>query len=875
MKKYVYSFNEGGREMKNLLGGKGANLAEMTNIGLPVPFGFTITTEACNQYFADGRKLNQTISDQIDQALMTLEKVTGKNFGGSPNLLVSVRSGAVHSMPGMMDTILNLGINDENVKAFAKATTGEFAYDCYRRFIQMYSNVVLGVGSFHFDGILNTVKKANAVDTDQELTSEMLQQVIAQYKQKVVEETGQHFPDSPKKQLTKAIKAVFDSWNNDRAVIYRQLNNIPDDTGTAVNVQMMVFGNSGEESGTGVVFTRNPSTGENKLYGEFLMNAQGEDVVAGIRTPLDVTELDKINSRVYKELVEASTKLESHYKNMQDIEFTIENGKFYSLQTRNGKRSAEAAVKIAVDLQNEGLIDRQEAVNLVDVRQVDALLHPCFDPEKLNSAKILGTGLPAGPGAATGKVYFDSASAATAKEVGFNVILVREETSPEDIQGMIAAEGILTARGGMTSHAAVVARGMGKCCISGCSEAHVDEKNKNMTLGEVTVKEGDFISLDGSTGKVYDGQIPTVSASVSEDFQVLMSWADKFSDLTVLANADNPRDASKALELGAKGIGLCRTEHMFFEEDRVLNIRAMIMAKSDEDRKSALEKLYPAQKEDFKALFGIMGSKPVNIRLLDPPLHEFLPKGRKEILEMAMDLDVKYEDIERMASELSEVNPMMGFRGCRLGLIYPEIYSMQIRAIIDAAVEVVKTGQKPNPEIMIPLVSTEKEIENLRALAKSIIATHDPKKLLGRVKVGTMIETPRACLVAGEIARHADYFSFGTNDLTQMTFGFSRDDASPIIRRYREREILVDDPFLKLDNKGVGLLIKMAVDKGKEANPNLKTGICGEQSGDPASIKFLNTFGLDYISCSPYRIPKARLASAQAQLAKMKQSIIV
>jgi pyruvate, orthophosphate dikinase len=868
MVKYVYAFSEGNKRMKNLLGGKGANLAEMTQIGLPVPSGFTITTEACNQYFYDGDKINSEIKEQVENAVVQLEKLVDKRFGGSPCLLVSVRSGSVFSMPGMMDTILNLGLNDENVKLLGETTKSHrFALDCYRRFIQMYSNVVLEVPMYHFESLLEDAKEEYHLQSDQELTADHLLDIIREYKQVIQRETGKEFEQSPKQQLYSAIEAVFKSWNNERAKIYRQLNNIPSEVGTAVNVQLMVFGNLGDTSGTGVVFTRDPSTGENKLFGEFLMNAQGEDVVAGIRTPNKIQYLNEINQSVYQELLESSKLLENHYSDMQDIEFTIENGKFYLLQTRNGKRSAAAAVKITVDFVSAGIVDKAKAVENLDLNQIDQLLHPEFDQEKLKATKELAIGLPASPGAATGQIYFDSKSAQEANAIGKQVILVRIETSPEDIQGMVSSNGVLTARGGMTSHAAVVARGMGKCCVSGCTDLDINEEKRTLKIGDVHLEEGDYISLDGSTGKVYLGKIKTTTSSLSEDFSEIMSWADEFSNMNVLANADTPTDVNRARQFGAKGIGLCRTEHMFFDKQRIMDIREMIMSKSDEGRKVALAKLYPYQKEDFKGIFRAMGTLPVNIRLLDPPLHEFLPKGKTEITEMAEALQVSAEEIEKVIEDLAEVNPMMGLRGCRLGLIYPEIYEMQARAIINAALEVMAEGRfTPTPEIMIPLVGNELELSKLRRLVEHVKTELDPNNELGDVKIGTMIEVPRACIVADKIAQHADYFSFGTNDLTQMTLGFSRDDSGAFIRKYKEQKILEADPFQKIDQEGVGELIKMAIERGRRLKPMLKIGVCGEQAGDSDSVEFFNTLGIDYVSCSPFRIPKARLAVAQAAL---------
>ncbi len=868
MTKYVYAFSEGNKQMKNLLGGKGANLAEMTQIGLPVPSGFTITTEACNQYFYDQNTINTDVRQQVELAIDQLESRVGKQFGGQSCLLVSVRSGSVHSMPGMMDTILNLGLNDQNVLLLAESTNSKrFAWDCYRRFIQMYSNVVLGVPMYHFETILEDIKEEYNLHSDQELTADQLARIVSDYKAVVMRETGVPFEQSPRQQLYAAIEAVFRSWNNERAKIYRQLNNIPGEVGTAVNVQMMVFGNMGDTSGTGVVFTRNPSTGERTLYGEFLMNAQGEDVVAGIRTPNKIQELNELNPQVYDELVKAAQLLESHYADMQDIEFTIENGKFYLLQTRAGKRSASAAVKIAVDFVEEGKMEKQEAIKQLDLGQIEQLLHPEFDTARLQDAQELATGLPASPGAATGRIYFNALAAEAAHEKGKEVILVRIETSPEDIRGMVSSNGVLTARGGMTSHAAVVARGMGKCCISGCSALDIDEAKGILKIGDQQFAEGDYISLDGTTGKVYAGKIETKAAGLNQDFARVMDWADQFAEMQVLANADTPADAQRAREFGAKGIGLCRTEHMFFDSQRIMDIREMIMAADEKGRKAALQKLYPYQKEDFKAIFQAMEGLPVNIRLLDPPLHEFLPKEKKEIAEMAEALNFSVEKIEKVIEELTEVNPMMGLRGCRLGLLYPEIYKMQVRAIVTAALEVYRdSGVLPQPEIMIPLVGNESELARLRRLAEHVKVELDTEDALGHIKIGTMIEVPRACVVADQIARHADYFSFGTNDLTQLTLGFSRDDSGRFIKNYLEQDILQADPFQSIDQDGVGALVKLAIERGRQEKPTIKLGVCGEQGGDVSSVYFFHTLGLDYVSCSPYRVPKARLAAARAAL---------
>ncbi|MEM9857274.1 MAG: pyruvate, phosphate dikinase [Bacteroidota bacterium] len=870
MSKFVYALNEGNQAMKNLLGGKGANLAEMTQLGLPVPSGFTITTEACNQYFKGGNKISASIVSEIENAVANLEEKTGKSFDHSPCLLVSVRSGSVISMPGMMDTILNLGLNDDNVRIVGERTRSmRFALDCYRRFIQMYSNVVLEVPLYHFESVLEDYKNKYDLQSDQDLLEAHLEELIFDYKKVVHEHTGNPFEQSPKKQLYAAIEAVFKSWNNERANVYRKLNHIPDSMGTAVNVQMMVFGNMGNTSGTGVVFTRDPSTGQNTLYGEFLMNAQGEDVVAGVRTPRPIDELKEIDLAVFKELAESAKILEEHYKNMQDIEFTIEKGKFFLLQTRNGKRSAAGAIKIAVDFVSSGIIDKAEAIHQLDLNQIDQLLHPVFDQDQLSMTKELAIGLPASPGAATGQIFFNAKAAQEASEQGLDVILVRTETSPEDIQGMISSNGILTARGGMTSHAAVVARGMGKCCVSGCTALTVDEQKGTMQISEQHMKEGDFISLDGTTGKVYVGKIQTKFSNINEDFSLVMSWGDEFSELAVLANADTPADAKRSRAFGAKGIGLCRTEHMFFEGQRIRDIREMIMAETSEGRRTALDKLYPYQKEDFKGIFKEMNTFPVNIRLLDPPLHEFLPKSKEEMEEMADQLHLSHEEVVKVTEDLTEANPMMGLRGCRLGLIYPEIYQMQVKAIIHAALEVkAEDGFTPVPEIMIPLVGNEQELLKLQSMVKEIKNNLDFDNELGYVKIGTMIEVPRACLAADEIAKHADYFSFGTNDLTQMTLGYSRDDAGTFMRKYLQDKILKYDPFQQIDIEGVGELMKIAVEKGKKKHSELKIGVCGEQAGDVDSVAFFNVLGLDYISCSPFRVPKARLAAAKAAISQ-------
>jgi len=869
-KKYVYLFDEGKKEMKELLGGKGANLAEMKRIGLPVPPGFTVTTEACNKYYKDGKKIDSKIIDEIINNLKKLEEETGKGFGKVNNpLLVSVRSGAVISMPGMMDTILNLGLNDETVEGLAELTNNRrFAYDSYRRFIQMFSDVVLKIPKYKFDGILDSIKLKNNYENDIELNSVDLYEIIVKYKELVKKEIRKEFPQEPQEQLIMAIEAVFDSWNNSRAIVYRNLNDIPHNLGTAVNIQSMVFGNLGETSGTGVAFTRNPSTGEKSVFGEFLINAQGEDVVAGIRTPKPISELNNIMPKVYNEFLEITKLLENHYKDMQDIEFTIENGKLYILQTRNGKRTAKAAVNIAVDMVEENLIDKKTAVLRIDPKQIDQLLHPTFRIEDLDKGQVLATGLPASPGAASGRVYFTPEDILMASKNGEKAILVRVETSPEDIEGMINAQGILTARGGMTSHAAVVARGMGKCCVAGCSAIKIDENRKLFAVGEITIKEGDYISLDGNTGKVYKGVIETQEAVLSGNFGKLMSWADEFRRLKVRANADTPKDSKVAVDFGAEGIGLCRTEHMFFKDNRILAVREMIISKTLEDRKRALDKILPYQVEDFIGIFEAMGSRPVTIRLLDPPLHEFLPHKEEDIINLAKDLQMDFKNLKNLIDDLSEVNPMLGHRGCRLAITYPEIYEMQIKAIVLAALEVYENkGINVIPEIMVPLVSHYKEIEIIKNLIDETINNLlKDKDVKLEYKVGTMIEIPRAALTADEIAQHTEFFSFGTNDMTQMTFGFSRDDSGKFINEYKEKEIFSHDPFAKLDQTGVGRLVETASKLGRKAKPNLKLGVCGEHGGEPESIEFFNRVGLDYVSCSPYRVPIARLAAAQAAI---------
>ena len=870
MKKFVYSFNEGSKDMKDLLGGKGANLAEMTKIGLPVPFGFTVTTEACNRYYDEGKKIGDDIVASIFEKLEELENTTGKKFGDVENpLLVSVRSGAKISMPGMMDTILNLGLNDQTVEGLAALTENpRFAYDSYRRFIQMFGDVVMEIAKTKFDAIFDAKKEEHGYKFDVDLTTEDLKEIIVGYKALVKEEMGRDFPQEPKDQLMEAIMAVFRSWNNDRAILYRQLNEIPDSIGTAVNVQSMVFGNMGETSGTGVAFTRSPVNGEKAIFGEFLVNAQGEDVVAGIRTPQPIAEMAQAFPEVYTEFTRIAELLEKHYTDMQDMEFTVERNKLFMLQTRNGKRTAPAAVKIAVDMQSEGLIDKETAVMRIEPAQIDQLLHPMFDAEELKEAEKLTKGLPASPGAATGQIYFNASDAETAVANGAKAILVRLETSPEDLAGMVAAEGILTARGGMTSHAAVVARGMGKCCVSGCAEIKVDEEAKELTIGEYVFKEGDYISLDGTAGDVLKGQIKTVPPELSGDFAEIMSWADEIRTLKIRTNADNPRDAKQAVEFGAEGIGLCRTEHMFFEEERIPAVRRMILADSEEERREALKFLLPYQKGDFKGIYEAMGDRPVTIRLLDPPLHEFLPHTDEEIKALSEQIGVPYEKLAKKTQELHEFNPMLGHRGCRLAVTYPEIAEMQAEAIIMAAIEVRKEqGLDIIPEIMIPLVGMRKELADVKAtVVKTVEAVMEREGVKFDYLIGTMIEIPRAALTADEIAEEAEFFSFGTNDLTQMTFGFSRDDTGKIIKEYREKGIFDDDPFQSIDQVGVGKLVKMAVELGKQTRPSIKLGICGEHGGDPKSIEFCNAVGLQYVSCSPFRVPIARLAAAQAAI---------
>ncbi|WP_397547400.1 pyruvate, phosphate dikinase [Rhodothermus marinus] len=873
-KKYVYRFGggqaEGNKDMRDLLGGKGANLAEMSAIGLPVPPGFTITTEACAYYHEHGGKWPEGLEEQVREGIRHIEQLMGARFGDPENpLLVSVRSGAAISMPGMMDTVLNLGINDQVVEGLARRTNNErFAYDAYRRFIDMFGDVVMGVKHDYFEEVLDALKKEKGVKEDTELDAEALKELVRRYKEVYRQHTGSLFPEDPYEQLYKAINAVFESWNSERAVKYRQIHKIRGLLGTAVNVQAMVFGNMGERSGTGVCFTRNPATGEKELYGEFLINAQGEDVVAGIRTPKSISELKQIMPEVYEELLRLAELLERHYKNMQDIEFTVQEGKLFILQTRNGKRTGVAAVKIAVDMVDEGLVDKKTAVrDLVEPAHLDQLLHPRFKDETAYKDRVIGRGLPASPGAAVGQVVFTAEDAEAWKAQGKRVILVRVETSPEDVGGMHAAEGILTSRGGMTSHAAVVARGWGKPCVAGCGDIVIDYKTKTFRAGDVVVKEGDWISINGSTGEVILGKEELVEPSLSGDFARFMEWVDEFRTLGVRTNADTPQDARKAVEFGAEGIGLCRTEHMFFEGDRILAMREMILASTLEERKAALAKLLPYQKEDFRGIFREMAGKPVTIRLLDPPLHEFLPHDEKEQEELARALNIPVETVRAKVEALKEFNPMLGHRGCRLGITYPEITEMQTRAILEAAVELKQEGVEVHPEIMVPLVGTREEIEHQRRVIEETAEKVFQEKG-DRVDylVGTMIEVPRAALVADQIAEVAEFFSFGTNDLTQLTFGYSRDDAGKFLPYYIENKILKDDPFQTLDQEGVGQLVRMGTERGRATRPSLKVGICGEHGGDPASVAFCYEVGLDYVSCSPFRVPIARLAAAQAHL---------
>lgn len=883
MTKWVYTFSaektEGNREMKPKLGGKGANLAEMSSLGLPVPPGFTVTTEACLDYVKSSQKINEDIKSQVKEALEYVESISGKSFGDNENpLLFSVRSGARVSMPGMMDTVLNLGMNDDSVEGLAKLTGNpRFAWDSYRRFIQMYANVVMGFNVSLLESTLEDLKEARGAKEDTELGAEDWKELVGVYKQTILEETGKSFPVSPMDQLWEAIAAVFGSWNNPRAIKYREINNIDHNWGTAVNVQSMVFGNMGEESGTGVCFTRDPSTGEKVFFGEYLMNAQGEDVVAGIRTPAPINEYSKnesnkalktlegVQKSSYDALVDIYQKLEIHYKDMQDIEFTIENSALYILQTRNGKRTAAAAVKIAADLVGEGILGKEEAIMRVDPEDLNQLLHPRLDPKA--TMTVLTAGLPASPGAASGTICFNSESATSKAEVGEKVILVRQETSPEDIAGMVASQGILTARGGMTSHAAVVARGMGKPCVAGCSSITISYSEGTVKIGDKIFKEGDSLTIDGGTGEVMEGIVPTIAAKISDEFASFMAWTDEYRKLGIRTNADNPEDSKIAINFGAEGIGLCRTEHMFFEPERILAVREMIFAVELESRKRALEKLLPYQKEDFKEIYRVMDGKPVNIRLLDPPLHEFLPHSADDKQELAEYLSLDVKEIETRIEKLEEFNPMLGHRGCRLAVTYPEIYDMQVRAIIEAAVEIAAEGIKVKPEIMIPLVGLSKELELLRKNAEAVIKdVFKEKNKTIEYKIGTMIELPRAAITAAEIANHADFFSFGTNDLTQTTYGLSRDDSGKFLPEYTRKEIMKRDPFVALDQEGVGFLVSHAVKEGRKTNSSMHMGICGEHGGEPSSIDFCHRSGLDYVSCSPFRVPIARLAAAQAAL---------
>ena len=874
-KKYVYLFSEGDASMRELLGGKGANLAEMTKLGLPVPQGFTVSTEACTQYYDDGRKINDDIQKEIMENIVKMEAITGKKFGDIENpLLVSVRSGARASMPGMMDTILNLGLNETVVDALAKKSGNpRWAWDCYRRFIQMYSDVVMEVGKKYFEQLIDEMKEKKGVTQDVELTADDLKELASQFKAEYKAKIGEDFPTDPKEQLMGAVKAVFRSWDNPRANVYRRDNDIPYSWGTAVNVQMMAFGNMGETSGTGVAFTRDPATGDKHLMGEFLMNAQGEDVVAGVRTPQKIDQLKEVMPEVYDQFVGICQKLENHYRDMQDMEFTIEDKKLYMLQTRNGKRTAQAALKIACDLVDEGMISEEEAVLMIDPRNLDTLLHPQFDAKALKAAAPVGKALPASPGAACGKVVFTAEDAKAWAERGEKVVLVRLETSPEDIEGMKAAQGILTVRGGMTSHAAVVARGMGTCCVSGCSEINMDEENKKFVLAGKTYNEGDYISLDGSTGNIYDGIIPTVDASIGGDFGRIMGWADKYKTLKVRTNADTPADAKKARELGAEGIGLCRTEHMFFEGNRIDAFREMICSDTVEEREAALEKILPMQQSDFEALYEALEGHPVTIRFLDPPLHEFVPTEEEDIAALAKTQGKTVEQIKAIIDSLHEFNPMMGHRGCRLAVTYPEIAKMQTRAVIRAAINVKKAHADWNivPEIMIPLIG---DIKELKYVKNMVVETADEEiKNAGielKYEVGTMIEIPRAALTADEIAKEAEFFCFGTNDLTQMTYGFSRDDAGKFLDAYYDAKIFENDPFARLDQTGVGKLMEMSIKLGKPVRPELHVGICGEHGGDPTSVEFCHKIGLNYVSCSPFRVPIARLAAAQAKIKESK-----
>ena len=869
MKKFIYMFDEGNKDMKNLLGGKGANLAEMTNIGLPVPPGFTITTEACSEFYNQDKKIWDELKDEICENIKKLEEKTGKTFGHGENpLLVSVRSGAAVSMPGMMDTILNLGLNDITVESLAAITNNErLAWDSYRRFIQMFGDVVKEVPKYKFDIIMDKVKEAKGITSDLDLDVDDLKLITKKFKNLYAEETGEDFYSDPMEQLISAVKAVFNSWNNPRAIVYRELNEITGLPGTAVNVQSMVFGNMGTNSGTGVAFTRNPATGENKIFGEYLMNAQGEDVVAGIRTPESIDKLAEEMPDMFEQFMSICHTLEKHYKDMQDMEFTIERGKFYMLQTRNGKRTSKAAINIAVDMVEEGLITKEEAILRIDPKSIDQLLHKTFSKDGLKEAKEIGEGLAASPGAASGKVYFDCKSI---KENGGG-ILVRVETSPEDIEGMNIAEGILTVRGGMTSHAAVVARGMGKCCVCGCSELTINEEKKELESRGVTIKEGEYISLDGSSGKVYLGEVPKSEIELSGAFEKFISWVDEVRTLGIRMNADTPRDCAAGLKFGAEGIGLCRTEHMFFGEERIWAVREMIVSNSRLERDRALAKIYPFQKKDFCDIFELMNGKPVNVRLLDPPLHEFLPKGEADQKKLAELMGKPFNVIQERISYLHEVNPMLGHRGCRLAITYPEIYEMQAKAIIEAAIETKEKGIEVNPEIMIPLVVEKNELKYVKErITEAIEEIFAKKKTRIDYKVGTMVEVPRACLTADEIAEEAEFFSFGTNDLTQITFGFSRDDAGKFIKEYVDKGVFEKDPFISIDKNGVGQLMKMAIEKGRKTRPNIKLGICGEHGGEPRSVEFCNELGLDYVSCSPYRLLIAKIAAAQGKIKQGK-----
>ena len=876
MHKYVYLFSEGNAEMRNLLGGKGANLAEMTNIGLPVPQGFTITTEACTQYYEDGREINEEIQSQINEYITKMEEITGKKFGDKENpLLVSVRSGARASMPGMMDTILNLGLNEEVVETLAeKSGNARWAYDCYRRFIQMYSDVVMEVGKKYFEELIDKMKEEKGVTLDVELTAEDLKELANQFKAEYKAKIGSDFPTDPVEQLMGAVKAVFRSWDNPRANVYRRDNDIPYSWGTAVNVQSMAFGNMGDDCGTGVAFTRDPATGEKGLFGEFLTNAQGEDVVAGVRTPMHINEMEEKFPEAFEQFKEVCNTLENHYRDMQDMEFTVEHGKLYMLQTRNGKRTAQAALKIACDLVDEGMRTEEEAVLMIDPRNLDTLLHPQFDAAALKKATPAGKGLGASPGAACGKVVFTAEEAAIQGigGKGEKVVLVRLETSPEDITGMKAAQGILTVRGGMTSHAAVVARGMGTCCVSGCGEIVMNEEKKEFTLAGKTYHEGDIISIDGTTGNIYDGAIPTVDATIAGEFGRVMEWADKYRKLGVRTNADTPKDTAKAIELGAEGIGLCRTEHMFFDEERIFNLRKMILSETVEDREKYLNLLIPYQKGDFKEMYKELQGRPMTVRYIDPPLHEFIPKTEAEMKQLADAMGITVEKVQTVCNDLHEFNPMMGHRGCRLAVTYPEIARMQTRALIEAAIEVQEEeGFEIIPEIMIPLVGEVKELKYVKdVVVETAEQVKAEKNSTMEYHIGTMIEIPRAALTADKIAEEAEFFSFGTNDLTQMTFGFSRDDAGKFLNSYYETKIYEQDPFAKLDQTGVGQLVRMAAEKGKATRPNIKLGICGEHGGDPASVEFCHKAGLTYVSCSPFRVPIARLAAAQAALNEKK-----